>query len=305
VPNRFFFSAVLSFCFVTAPYSYAADVTAQFDEAQAQEQLSEVELSTLRSAHVVFVEGLLAGAAKVVGQDYFAPEKKYLDTQNVEYTVIPTSSRKSKEKNSVKIAEKLRALETKDKKIILFTHSRGGVVVLDALLNNSDLWPMIVGWIALQTPFYGSASADHVTSKPVFNVLTRLYLRGAGSKMAILRELKTTKRLEYMNAHNDATAQLLHAFPVLTFGSTMPQLRHSKLGYYTHPSRGFAYTPGTDGVVMPQSTILRSGGFESSYIEETNIGHRQTIFFEKAKKESFDKLRFTQSLFKVFLNLQH
>jgi len=55
----------------------------------------------------------------------------------------------------------LEFLRSTDKQIIIVSHSKGGLDTLDALLDAPELWgDTVVGWVALQAPFYGSPVAD-------------------------------------------------------------------------------------------------------------------------------------------------
>ncbi len=98
-----------------------------------------------------------------------------------------------------------------DKKVILVTHSKGGLDTLHALLDAPELWGKVIGWVALQSPFYGSPLADS-TSSPVDGAL--LQALGGGDAQA-LRDLKVQTRAKYMQDHKGEIRKLTRSIPVI------------------------------------------------------------------------------------------
>ena len=84
------------------------------------------------------------------------------------------------------------------KQIVIVSHSKGGLDTLDALLRPeaSDLLgDTVVGWVALQAPFYGSPVAD-----PAPSVINDVLLSALGGNGESLDDLKTAGRETYMAA---------------------------------------------------------------------------------------------------------
>jgi len=102
-------------------------------------------------------------------------------------------------------------LRQTDKKVILVTHSKGGLDTLHALLGAPELWARVRGWVAFQSPFYGSPLADS-TSSPMDGVL--LQALGGGDAQA-LADLKVKTRTAYMQAHKSAIRKLTRRVPVV------------------------------------------------------------------------------------------
>jgi hypothetical protein len=84
------------------------------------------------------------------------------------------------------------------KQIVIVSHSKGGLDTLDALLRpeaSALLGDTVVGWVALQAPFYGSPVAD-----PAPSAINAVLLSALGGNGESLDDLKTAGREAYMAA---------------------------------------------------------------------------------------------------------
>ena len=103
-----------------------------------------------------------------------------------------------------------------DDRFIIVTHSKGGLDTLHALLQAESLWGRtVVGWVALQAPFFGSPIAD---ASPA--TASSVLLDALGGNSAAVDDLKTSTRAEYMRAHADRIASLTDQVPIITAYST-------------------------------------------------------------------------------------
>ena len=101
-------------------------------------------------------------------------------------------------------------------RFVLVTHSKGGLDTLHALLDAEELWgSTVVGWVALQAPFYGSPIAD---SPPV--TASRVLLDALGGNSASVDDLKTSTRARYMEDKAERIRSLTSKIPVITAYST-------------------------------------------------------------------------------------
>jgi hypothetical protein len=299
----FIASAICAHLALLAVPSQASNITLEFDRSYALEGLSEDEVAKIQSYRVVFVAGLLAEAAEVIGFNYFEPQETFLDSLGIEHIEVTTSSREPEEVNSGRVIEFLQMLPD-DKKIILFTHSRGGLIALRSLIEGSELRGRIAGWISLQAPFKGSLAVDNIFENGFINILAKGYVAVAGSNSEVLSELRTAKRFEYLVENSIEIQNILEQIPVITFGSQIEGAKPISLDYYIHPSRGFAFSPGTDGLVSPLASILSAGEKSSSFILKNNIAHRQTVLLNgKSEAEAGDAVHFSKTLFKLIMNL--
>jgi len=130
----------------------------------------------------------------------FYTQMNYFNVKGVAYQNLSDASdsfdtSESVEHNAAAILEFLRST---DKQIIIVSHSKGGLDTLDALLGAPELWGVtVVGWVALQAPFYGSPVAD-----PAPSAINALLLR------------------PYMDANEERIASLTAAIPIISAYST-------------------------------------------------------------------------------------
>jgi pimeloyl-ACP methyl ester carboxylesterase len=118
------------------------------------------------------------------------------------------------------VLENLRARNVK--RVVIVSHSNGGLDTLEALLTNEPLWNApVVGWVALQAPFFGSPVAGPelpslAASAPHREVLTALH-RALTTHVPLaqaLEDLSTAKRGPYMNQRRAAITRLASAIRV-------------------------------------------------------------------------------------------
>jgi len=149
----------------------------------------------------------------------FGDEAKNISDESANFDSI-----ESVESNAGAILAYLLDARTQRKQITIVSHSKGGLDTLEALLRPeaSDLLgDTVVGWVALQAPFYGSPVADPAPSN--INAVLLSVFDGNGES---LDDLKTSVRATYMAARavDDPTAtdigDLTTAIPVISAYTT-------------------------------------------------------------------------------------
>jgi hypothetical protein len=120
------------------------------------------------------------------------------EARNISHESASFDSIESVESNAGAILEYLLDARTQRKQITIVSHSKGGLDTLEALLRPeaSDLLgDTVIGWVALQAPFYGSPVADPAPSN--INAVLLGVFDGNGES---LDDLKTSARATYMAA---------------------------------------------------------------------------------------------------------
>jgi hypothetical protein len=148
----------------------------------------------------------------------FHTQMSYFDAQGVAYQNLSAASKAFDTSESVEhnAAAILGFLRSTDKKIVIVSHSKGGLDTLDALLDAPELWgKTVLGWVALQAPFHGSPLADSAPS--AVNDLLLGAVEGNGQSV---EDLKTVTRAAYMRARKDRIAKLTGRIPVISAYST-------------------------------------------------------------------------------------
>ena len=148
----------------------------------------------------------------------FHTQMSYFDAHGIAYENLSAASNafdtsESVEHNAAAILEFLRST---DKQIIIVSHSKGGLDTLDALLDAPELWgDTVLGWVALQAPFYGSPVAD-----PAPSAINALLLGAVGGNGQSVDDLKTVTRVPYMDANEGRIASLTASIPIISAYST-------------------------------------------------------------------------------------
>lgn len=95
-------------------------------------------------------------------------------------------------------------------RVVIVSHSKGGLDTLHALLTNTGLWnEPVIGWVALQSPFHGSPLADLMPP-----ALSNLVLGALGGNGQALTDISVGTREDYMRDQADAIARLTDSISV-------------------------------------------------------------------------------------------
>lgn len=148
----------------------------------------------------------------------FYTQMSYFDAEGIAYQNLSDASASFDTSDSVEhnAAAILEFLRSTDKQIVIVSHSKGGLDTLDALLDAPELWgDTVVGWVALQAPFYGSPVAD-----PAPSAIDALLLSAVGGNGQSVDDLKTVTRALYMDANEERIANLTASIPIISAYST-------------------------------------------------------------------------------------
>ncbi|MFZ1862667.1 MAG: hypothetical protein WAU39_00475 [Polyangiales bacterium] len=148
----------------------------------------------------------------------FYTQMRDFDAKGIPYRNISLASPSFNTSDGVEhnAAAILALLRATDKKIIFVTHSKGSLDTLQALLEAPALWgDTVIGWVALQAPFYGSPLAD-----PTPPSINGLLLGALGGNGQAVDDLKTTTRARYMEAHKKQIKKLTATIPVIAAYTT-------------------------------------------------------------------------------------
>lgn len=175
----------------------------------------------LAGTRVLLCYGLLgeviAGLAPV-GMDYMGAQLAWLTGLGVAVQVVKLPTAAPVGVNAGRIAA---AMLADPRPAILVGHSKGGLEALAALLR-PGMAEGCRGFIALQTPFFGSPVADLILARrPVLMAVhhvARMSRLGTGRG---LRDLTTPVRQAWMRAHAAEVAALAVRLPVVTLATDL------------------------------------------------------------------------------------
>lgn len=146
----------------------------------------------------------------------FFSQVRHLREQGIAYVHMAEAegfnTQQGVDHNAGAIAAELERLQ--DKRVVILSHSKGGLDTLEALRGRPELWERVAGWAALQAPFYGSPVADQIPE-----ALARYVLEALGGDAQSLYDLGQEARNVYMQEHAQDIRALTGAVPVACFYS--------------------------------------------------------------------------------------
>ena len=204
--------------------------------------------------------------------EIFNDHEEFLKTYKVDYKKLVLESEQSPLFNSFEIEK---AILKSKKKVILFSHSKGGLDAFMAFKRNPALLKKIKGWVTVQTPFYGSAVADFFIKFKMSKKVSKWLFELLGGNIHGLKSLTSSVREKFMSQKENQylVKNILNKIRVINFTSHRPNIPgwDSPLEFF----RNYAsFKKGkNDGVVH-----LKSGRLEGAdYIIEKNVDHLLTV----------------------------
>lgn len=217
--------------------------------------------ASLAGTRVLLCYGLLgevmAGLAPV-GMDYMGAQLAWLAGLGVAVQVVKLPTAAPVGVNAGQIAA---AMLDDPRPAILVGHSKGGLEAMEALLL-PGMAERCRGFIALQTPFFGSPVADLILARrPVLMAVhhvARLSRLGSG---AGLLDLTTAVRQAWMRDHAPEVAALTARLPVLTLATDLgPEGGDWRNGLYRPLARWMlAQGAGPNDGLVPVTSALLPG----------------------------------------------
>lgn len=176
---------------------------------------------TLSGQRVLLVYGLmgeLVAAFHPFGLDYMHPLRDWFAEQGADVSVVPLRTAESVSAN----AARLRAVLLADPRpALIVAHSKGGLESLAALIDPAAQ-AHCSGFLAMQSPFFGSPVADALlAAKPMEAAaggLARLLRIGSGDG---LKDLTTNARRLWMAAASDGVRRIIAALPVACLATAL------------------------------------------------------------------------------------
>ncbi len=184
---------------------------------------SASEVPQLSGQRVLLVYGLLGEVAVVLhpfGLEYMQPLANWLRDQSAVVSVVKLRTAESVSANAARLRVEILADPAP---ALVIAHSKGGLEALAALLDPAAQ-ARCVGFLAMQSPFYGSPVADVVSgAKPLEAAAGGLAkLLRIGSEQGV-RDLTTSARRSWMAAAEAPIRRLLAALPVACLATALEE----------------------------------------------------------------------------------
>ena len=177
--------------------------------------------AALAGCRILLCYGLLGevmARLRPMGLDYMGAQADWLRAMGLPVQVVPLPTAAPVAANAASLAEILAADPSS---ALLVAHSKGGLEALSALLAPGAA-ARCRGFIAIQSPFFGSPVADAICAQAALHRAAHHTLRllGIGDGEA-LRDLTTTARTAWMAEHAAAIAALVRRLPVVSVASEL------------------------------------------------------------------------------------
>jgi hypothetical protein len=274
------------------------ELTARFSEfSRTPPVLTKERLAAYK---LLFVPGFNADYVQKA-RGYFLDQRAVLHELGLEegtdFLVVQHqegfSGEKSVANNAAAIARLIRG---SDRPVLIVSHSKGGVDVLEALFADPLARARVKGWISIQGAFFGSVLADTL-SQGASSALVDLYLRAFGGGIDSLKDLRQPLRLGYMSTHLNEISALVKQLPILEVSTRKPQAELPINLKLLIPFFGPESAAGqTDGMLEIKNTLLPAAPF----VVMEGIDHEELT---QGAGGGFDRSRFTRVLLAFFLGL--
>ncbi len=177
--------------------------------------------AALGECRILLCYGLLGevmARLRPVGLDYMGAQADWLRTLGLPVQVVALPTAAPVARNAARLAE---TLAEGDRPALLIAHSKGGLEALAALLS-TPAESYCRGFVAIQSPFFGSPVADAICAQAALHRAAHHTLRALGiGDGEALRDLTTAARTAWMATHAGAIAALVRRVPVVSVASDL------------------------------------------------------------------------------------
>lgn len=284
--------------------------------------LSLKEQRALRNFDIYYIPGILAESfidgddrSKIhfdyLTKDYFGYQVDLLNRKyNIPAKRLSTSSKDVLEtRQNIKLA--VMSAASKNRKVLFISHSLGGLVLLDEVLENPSLQQNIAGIAFMQSPFYGSPLSEislnpnYALKKIIAPLLPYVNL----SEETILY-VGAKARTQYMEDHTQQISELIQNVPLFTFSSSSESnksflkplidiIESGCLKSFSGRCITEVFYEGpydkNDGLIPFKSSFLEN----ADYITLDDVDHIEPIL--KIPFESYEKEHVTTSILRILL----
>ncbi len=232
---------------------------------QIEPPLSNEDIHEFASRYqIILLKGFLGDLLPKRFDSYFYDQMRWMRDHGIRFWRLERETGYGTQKlsqNNVNAIEKairgFHNIET-DKRIIVVSHSKGGIDMLESLLcRTNQMETEVAGWIALQSPFWGTPVANWVTESRLFNPVAELLLgRLFNGDKKVAASMAVETRNEYMTRNSQAILELIERFDILSFASTSAAGDASIFRPLRFAIDQIARVP-NDGLLPTQSEILK------------------------------------------------
>ncbi len=263
-----------------------ADATRDYLDAWRSDcAFGAVQVEKLRRYKVLLVPGYFSD----IDPAYFADQLRWLALIGVDHQRVAVKSRQSMAINAPIIA---RAMRLSMKPVILISHSKGSVDVLEALRTEPALRSKVQGWVSLQGAFFGSPVADMLLDDTKLNPLLATMVLGilGGSRESALG-LTTAAARAYYRDNRAVIDEIVREVPAVAFASALDGAAGSQTKTTLEIPYQLMWREGirNDGLVPLEAAVLPGMDF----VQVSGVDHVAPVMPAMMR---FDRVRMTKAL---------
>lgn len=293
--------------------AFAGDRTPDFLKNYETGRLSAEETAVLKNTEVIFIPGHMSETFvasdhrsridfSVITKDYFGNHLRSLKDLGIPARRLLASSASV----STTIDEIAGVFATTQRPLLFFTHSLGGMALLDYLISHPEKWDRVSGIIFLQSPFSGAPVAS-VSKK--FPALATLFPFVHTSK-EVVEYLSNENRENFILKNEAILLELTSRVRIITvagvannyrslFSTSITLIRSGCLKTFRGKCVGPVLYPGpydnSDGMVPFRSSLLP----ETDFVVLKGADHGETVL--QIPFRGYDHKKLTAALLKFML----
>ncbi len=305
-----------------APYEGAKraaglDVTAEYRAtlsavASARAGSDRAEYKKLSGYRLLFVPGFMTNPSvdplllykgdadgnksdKSFMATYFDEQISWLRANGIDAGIVRIESEAGIKYNAGLVAAEI---AKSPKPVIIFSHSKGGLDTLEALIQRPDLRRKVRGLVSIQSPYYGTPIADWVLSyRHSLSPAAAGAMKFMGGSLESVQDLSVKSRQEYQAKNAGEIAAITAAIPTISFGAW----KNEEKGFMDtlfETTRDLMLKWGvkSDGLVPVDSEMLPG----ANQIAVEGLDHLATVI--KVKKPAFNRVDFIKTLLTMLVN---
>lgn len=277
---------------------------------KGKDQTLASEVSALQKYKVLIIPGVLAQSfisdsnnqikLTFLFEDGFKEQIKLLETLKIEYEFLNLETENSPEKNALAITN---VIEKSILPVLIYSHSKGGLDVLEAIRQNPGLLVKIHGWASIQSPFWGAPVASGFNNNLVLRDSSNNLFEWMGGDASGMSSLTIEERNTYMDTNEIKNLLIVinQKIKFLNFAS----YKTNTLGIDTPLELFRNYTDlsdgANDGVVPLKSALMKEHGVDINFIIEEEVDHLMTMTRYRLDNNQYSQKTHTISVLKLLL----
>lgn len=299
---------LLLFLLLIAQPAWSKDLTAAYLKGKEVTLLSQVR--AIQQYRVLIIPGVLAQSFlkdsdnqikfNAIFSDAFNEQITLMKRLKIEHEFLQLETENPPEINAAKIIE---AIESSSKKVLIYSHSKGGLDTLEAIRQKPSLLSKIQGWASIQSPFWGSPVASGFNNNQILRDSGDMLFELMGGNADGMTSITVEERAHYMNRAE--IVSLIETIKGRIHFVNFASFKDNTFGYDTPLEFFRNYTlqkaGANDGVVPVTSALMKEHGLDVDSVLESDVDHLMTMTRYHLLPQVYNIKAHTMSVLKLLL----